>query len=84
MPTAMERRSTGNSGSTSAREDGKIAEPPAACTTRNAMREPASGATLHSSDPSVKIVTETRKTRLRPNLSAVRPASSSSEATVTL
>ena len=84
IPTAMERRSTGNSSSTSAREDGNIAEPPAACTTRKAMRVPALGARLHSSDPTVKIATDTRKTRLRPSLSAVRPASSSSEATVTL
>ena len=61
-----------------------MAEPPAACTTRKAISEPASGARLHSSDPSVKMATDTRNTRLRPSLSAARPASSSSEATVTL
>ena len=48
-------------------------EPPAACSTRNTIRQPRLGAAEHSADPAMNTASPTRKTLRRPNRSAVAP-----------
>ena len=50
-------------------------EPPMAWIIRNATSQPRPGATLHSSDPSVKMASPVWKVRRRPTRSAVEPDS---------
>ena len=57
-------------------------EPPAACSTRNAISQPRLGAAEHSAEPAVNTASPTRKTFLRPNRSAVAPPKTSRLASV--
>ena len=63
---------------------GFIIDAPTAWSTRNATSSPTLGARLHSSDASENTVRPTTKVRLRPNRSAVEPASISRLAITTV
>jgi hypothetical protein len=54
--------------------DGRIAPAATPCTARAAMSVAMLGASPQASDASVNTATAARKTRLRPNCSAMRPA----------
>lgn len=55
-------------------------DPPTACTMRKTTSQVRLGARLHSSEPRLKTVSPTVKTRRRPSRSAVEPDSISSDA----
>ena len=59
-------------------------DPPMACSARNAIRDPTSGATLHSSDPMPNSTSPVWNTRRRPIRSPVDPASISRQAIVSV
>ena len=63
---------------------GFIIEAPTAWSTRNSTRSPTLGATLHRSEAAEKTLRPTTKMRLRPNRSAVEPASISRLAITTV
>ena len=70
IPMTVDRLCAGNAGSTTAIAVGEIIAPPTPCTTRAAISSPALGARPDSIDPSMKMATPGRKSRLRPRLSA--------------
>ena len=59
-------------------------EPPTACIIRNAISMPNEPATLQSSEPAEKIARPVMNVRRRPNLSAVEPERSRSEASTSV
>jgi len=66
--------------SSSASEVGISTAAPAACTTREATSQPIPGDTAHSTEPTVKTVSPSRKPALWPPRSASLPATTSSAA----
>jgi hypothetical protein len=58
-------------------ETGVSMRPPSAWSMRSATSEPVFGARLHSSEPRLNPASPIRNSRLRPNRSAIDPASSS-------
>jgi hypothetical protein len=82
--TAEVRRLAGNSGSTSASEDGTRRAPPKPCTTRPPMNMAATGATAHANEPNRKITTPVVNTLRRPSRSARRPPITMNDASTML
>ena len=76
--TALARRAGGKAWSTSASEEGKSSAAPRACSARAAINMPAEGATPQSVEAALKSARPSRKMRLRPTRSAMRPAGTSS------
>ena len=81
-PTAVERRSTGNSSSTSASEAGDSMASPAAWTMRAAMRKCTVGAVETRRLPTMNVPKPMRNIRARPNRSAAQPAGTKTAAVV--
>ena len=81
---AVARFSAGNSASTSPSDAGMSAAPPTPWTTRAAISIAALDAEPAMADPRRNNAKPTKKTRCRPTRSAMRPAGTSSAATITL
>ena len=73
VATADDRRSSGNSGKTTAREDGITSAPATACATRAAMSSSTVGAAADAIAEAMKPIRPRLKTRRRPRRSARRP-----------
>ena len=74
-PIVRARSSGSNEAWISASDPGVSSAPPMPCSTRAAMRNPAVGATAHSSDAVANHATPTRNTRRRPYRSPSAPPS---------
>ena len=77
-------RSSGNNGNTAASEDGRTMATPMACTTREAITRPMTGATADNAAPRQNTAIPAKNTRRRPQRSARRPPSSMNVTWVTL
>jgi hypothetical protein len=84
VPIARVRSPGWNAASMIARLAGVISAPPTPCTARAAMSQSMPGAAAHSTDAAVNQLNPARKTRRRPHRSLSEPASSISEARVSV
>ncbi len=80
IPIATPRRESGNCGRTIASEAGMRNAPPVACTTRATIRVIGLLAIPHRAEPARNRYNPAVNVALRPRRSAVRPASSNSDA----
>jgi hypothetical protein len=84
VPIAWVRSAGAKLASMMARLAGVISAPPMPCTARAAISQPMPGAAAHSTDAKVNQPSPARNTRRRPQRSPSEPASSISEARVSV